>query len=194
MERVKKQDKQKQANAKHVQKKYQNALYHVGDEVLLYYMRKWGRKKGRLEPDFSGPYMIHSMQGKLVTRSNSKGAILKKQTNSLWIISSHLGGKLLRFHSLENHTRIRPPPVAHIPLKMIQKEHVKMCPSHWGLQSFILATSKHVSVQKCGCPTHQVIMEVKAKSIPGLTVMPLFNIYLLLHYFVYLFRIYSATF
>ncbi|XP_048846977.1 uncharacterized protein LOC125717765 [Brienomyrus brachyistius] len=77
----KSQEKQKQAYAKRIQKKYQNTDYHVGDEVLLFNMRKQGRKGGRTEPDFTGPYVIQAICGKLVTLSISKGATLKNKYN-----------------------------------------------------------------------------------------------------------------
>ncbi|KAI7789889.1 putative gypsy retrotransposon integrase-like protein 1-like, partial [Triplophysa rosa] len=77
----KSQEKQKQAYAKRIQKKYQNTVYHVGDEVLLFNMRKKGRKGGRIEPDFTGPYAIQSICGKLVTLSDSKGITLKNKYN-----------------------------------------------------------------------------------------------------------------
>lgn len=76
---AKSQEKQKQAYAKRVHKKYQNKVYQVGDEVLLFNMRKRGRKGGRMEPDFFGPYVIRSICGRLVTLSNSEGTILKNK-------------------------------------------------------------------------------------------------------------------
>ncbi|XP_049333179.1 gypsy retrotransposon integrase-like protein 1 [Astyanax mexicanus] len=77
----KSQEKQKEAYARKVQKKYQNVEYNDGDEVLLLNMRKRGRKGGRIEPDFSGPYVIQSVRGKLVTLKNPEGAILKNKYN-----------------------------------------------------------------------------------------------------------------
>lgn len=77
----KSQEKQKQAYAKRVQKKYKNTVYGVGDEVLLFNMRKQGRKGGRIEPDFTSPYAIQSICGKLVTLSNSEGVTLKSKYN-----------------------------------------------------------------------------------------------------------------
>lgn len=53
----------------------------VGDEVLLFNMRKQGRKGGRIEPDFTGPYAIESICGKLVTLSNYEGVTLKSKYN-----------------------------------------------------------------------------------------------------------------
>lgn len=35
-------------------------VYHVRDELLMFNMRKWGRKGGRIKPDFSGLYVIQS--------------------------------------------------------------------------------------------------------------------------------------
>ncbi|KAG9283640.1 hypothetical protein AMEX_G2427 [Astyanax mexicanus] len=75
----KSQEKQKEAYAKKVQKKYKHILYSVGDEVLLLNMRKRGRKGGRMEPDFSGPYIITSVCGKLVHLKNHHGAPLKNK-------------------------------------------------------------------------------------------------------------------
>ncbi len=43
----KSQEKQKEAYAKRVQKKYRDLIYNVGDEVLLMNMRKRGRKGGK---------------------------------------------------------------------------------------------------------------------------------------------------
>jgi len=73
----KSQEKQKEAYAKKVQKKYKDLIYNVGDEVLLMNMRKRGRKGGRIEPDFSGPYIIERLSGKLVTLNKPGGITLK---------------------------------------------------------------------------------------------------------------------
>jgi len=73
----KSQEKQKEAYAKKVQKKYKDLIYNVGDEVLLMNMRKRGRKGGRIEPDFSGPYIIERLSGKLVTLNKRGGITLK---------------------------------------------------------------------------------------------------------------------
>ncbi len=73
----KSQEKQKEAYAKRVQKKYRDLIYNVGDEVLLMNMRKRGRKGGRIEPDFSGPYIIERLSGKLVTLNKPGGITLK---------------------------------------------------------------------------------------------------------------------
>lgn len=51
------QEKQVDAYARRVQKKYQIVKYTAGDEVLLN-MKKHGRKGGRLESNVSGPYTI----------------------------------------------------------------------------------------------------------------------------------------
>lgn len=40
-------------------------------------MRKRGRKEGRLEPDFSGPYTIDDFSGKCVRLKNAEGNTLK---------------------------------------------------------------------------------------------------------------------
>lgn len=60
--------------------KYKNIKYSV-DEVLLCNMRKRGRKGGRMEPDFSGPYIIQSICGKLVSLSTLEGDVLKNKYN-----------------------------------------------------------------------------------------------------------------
>lgn len=73
---AKSQDKQKGAYAKRVLKKYKNVVYNVGDEILLLNMRKRGRKGGRLEPDFSGPYIIEDICGKCVRLKNAEGITL----------------------------------------------------------------------------------------------------------------------
>ncbi|XP_063313073.1 uncharacterized protein LOC134612609 [Pelobates fuscus] len=75
----KSQEKQKKTYAKKVFKKNKDVLYSVGDEVLLYNMRKRGRKGGRIEPDFSGPYIIKDLCGKVVKLENSCGVTLKKK-------------------------------------------------------------------------------------------------------------------
>uniref|UniRef100_A0AAR2JNS1 Gypsy retrotransposon integrase-like protein 1 n=1 Tax=Pygocentrus nattereri TaxID=42514 RepID=A0AAR2JNS1_PYGNA len=75
------QEKQKAAYARKVQKKYSNIVYNVGDEVLLLNMRKRGRKGGRIEPDFFGPYVIQTISGKLVTLKNTEGTSLKNKYN-----------------------------------------------------------------------------------------------------------------
>lgn len=77
----KSQQKQREAYAKRTQKKYRNVVYSANDEVLLLNMRKRGRKGGRMEPDFSGPYRINSVCGKLATLKNSQGIILKSKVN-----------------------------------------------------------------------------------------------------------------
>uniref|UniRef100_A0AAZ1Y2T2 Integrase zinc-binding domain-containing protein n=1 Tax=Oreochromis aureus TaxID=47969 RepID=A0AAZ1Y2T2_OREAU len=74
---AKSQDKQKVAYAKQVLKKYKNVVYNVGDQILLLNMRKRGRKGGRLEPDFSGPYTIDDISGKCVGPKNAEGNTLK---------------------------------------------------------------------------------------------------------------------
>lgn len=81
-ENIKKsQEKQQAAYVKRVQKKYKNVVYKVGDEVLLANIRKYGRKGGRMEPDFSGPYTIETISGKIVTLKNREGAILRNKYN-----------------------------------------------------------------------------------------------------------------
>lgn len=61
------QEKQVAAHAKKITKKHRNVQYNAGDEVLLFNVRKRGRKGGRLEPDFCGPYTIEDISGKCVT-------------------------------------------------------------------------------------------------------------------------------
>lgn len=77
----KSQQKQKEVYAKRMHKKYKDVVYSVGNQVLLYNARKKGRKGGRLEADFSGPYTIESLLGKLVTLRNQQGDILKTKYN-----------------------------------------------------------------------------------------------------------------
>lgn len=62
-----------------VSKKYKNTVYHVGDEVLLFNMKKRVRKGGRIEPDFSGPYVIKDLTGRMVTLSSPDGTTLKNK-------------------------------------------------------------------------------------------------------------------
>ncbi|KAM8953237.1 uncharacterized protein RCH25_044054 [Pelodytes ibericus] len=77
----KSQEKQKKANMKKVLKKYKNISYSVGNEVLLYNMRRKGRKGGRMEPDFFGPYTIMEICGKVVKLCTLDGAPLKQKIN-----------------------------------------------------------------------------------------------------------------
>lgn len=65
---------------KKMQKKYKYLSYNIGnessplqyeDEVLLYNMRKRGRKRGQMEPDF--------FWGKVVTVRTSAGVPLKRK-------------------------------------------------------------------------------------------------------------------
>ncbi|XP_060775724.1 uncharacterized protein LOC132885264 [Neoarius graeffei] len=76
----KSQEKQKEAYSRKVMK-FKNLKYSIGDEVLLCNMRKHGRKGGRIEVDFSGPYMMQAISGRLVTLSTSQGATLKNKYN-----------------------------------------------------------------------------------------------------------------
>ncbi|KAM8952905.1 uncharacterized protein RCH25_043643 [Pelodytes ibericus] len=77
----KSQEKQKKAHMKKVLKKYKNISYSVGNEVLLYNMRRKGRKGGRMEPDFFGPYTIMEICGKVVKLCNLDGEPLKQKIN-----------------------------------------------------------------------------------------------------------------
>ncbi|KAM8967036.1 uncharacterized protein RCH25_025715 [Pelodytes ibericus] len=77
----KSQEKQKKAHMKKVLKKYKNISYSVGNEVLLYNMRRKGRKGGRMEPDFFGPYTIMEICGKVVKLCTLDGAPLKQKIN-----------------------------------------------------------------------------------------------------------------
>lgn len=71
------QEKQRKAYSKRVLKKHRNVVYSAGQEVLLFNMRKKGRKGGAMEPNFSGPYMIKEIIGKQVTLTNQAGVTLK---------------------------------------------------------------------------------------------------------------------
>ncbi|CAH2316128.1 Hypothetical predicted protein [Pelobates cultripes] len=73
------QEKQKMTYEKKVLKKHKDVVYSAGNEVLLYNMRKRGRKGGRIEPDFSGPYIIKEVCGKVVKLANSDGVTLKNK-------------------------------------------------------------------------------------------------------------------
>lgn len=77
----KSQDKQQKVYEKKVQKKCRTFFYTVGQEVLLFNMRKKGRKGGTIEPDFYGPYVIQAISGQLATLSNKGGATLKNKYN-----------------------------------------------------------------------------------------------------------------
>ncbi|CAL9688356.1 unnamed protein product [Knipowitschia caucasica] len=72
-------EKQRLAYAKKTLKKYRAVSYSIGQEVLLFNMRKKGRKGGRIEPDFSGPYTIEAINGKLATLANLKGVTLNSK-------------------------------------------------------------------------------------------------------------------
>lgn len=75
------QRKQQKAYVKHMQKKYKNVTFDVGNEVLLYNARKSGRKGSRMAVDFSGPYTIHNISGKKVSLTNQDGHLLKTTYN-----------------------------------------------------------------------------------------------------------------
>lgn len=56
--------------------------FKIGDEVLKANKRKEGRKGGRLEANWSGPYVITSISEKgVATLSSKTGAQLKQNTN-----------------------------------------------------------------------------------------------------------------
>lgn len=75
------QEKQVAAYAKRISKKYKEVHYEAGDEILLLNVRRRGRKGGRLQPDFSGPYIIQDICGKRVTLQNSDGKTLNTKYN-----------------------------------------------------------------------------------------------------------------
>lgn len=75
MDRV--QRKMKEAFSKRASKKYKNFEFKEGDEVLLYNARKRTRKGARMEPDYSGPYVIRELVGKTAVLMTAKGNILK---------------------------------------------------------------------------------------------------------------------
>lgn len=69
-------EKQVAPHAKRMKKEYIEAQYKPGDEVLLLNMRKRGRNDGRLQPDFSGPFIVQDLCGDHVTLQNSDGKTL----------------------------------------------------------------------------------------------------------------------
>lgn len=75
------QEKQVAAHAKRIKKIYEEVEYKPGDEVLLLNMKKRGRKDERLQPDFSGPYIIQDLCGNHVTLQNSDGETLNTTCN-----------------------------------------------------------------------------------------------------------------
>lgn len=75
------QEKQVATFSKRISKKYKEVCCKAGDEVLLLNMRKCGRKSGRLQPYFSGPYFIQDICGKCVTLQNSDGKTLNTTYN-----------------------------------------------------------------------------------------------------------------
>ncbi|KAL4006079.1 hypothetical protein ACER0C_005792 [Sarotherodon galilaeus] len=101
---AKSQDKQKVAYAKRVLKKYKNVVYNVGDQILLLNMRKRGRKGGRLEPDFSGPYTIDDISGKCVRLKNAEGNTLK----SLYMVIFEFLSQHLNLNTVQVSTPTEP--------------------------------------------------------------------------------------
>lgn len=167
----KSQEKQKQAYAKRVQKKYKNTVYQVGDEVLLFNARKRGRKGGRIEPDFSGPYVIQSICGKLVTLSNSEGATLKNKYNV-----DHI--KPYRRSQTDDS------PVPSEESHKIPEENQSSACSSFTMGEDLERTTEDISmpqkpsVIQFAPPKDDVAIEVKAKSLPekpasALNIMPL---------------------
>jgi hypothetical protein len=56
--------------------------FQIGDEVLKANKRKEGRKGGRLESNWFGPYVVASISEKgVATLSSTKGAPLKQRVN-----------------------------------------------------------------------------------------------------------------
>ncbi|XP_073461170.1 uncharacterized protein [Aquarana catesbeiana] len=78
---AKSQNRQKEAHDKKIQKKYKSTIYTVGQKVMVFNMRKKGRKGGRIEPDFNSPCTIEAISGKLVTLLNDAGVPLKNKYN-----------------------------------------------------------------------------------------------------------------
>ena len=76
------QEKMSKAFEKKATKKYRHVEYKEGDEVLLLNMRKKSRKGGRMEPDYSGPYLIQELLGKTVSLKTMEGVILKTKYNT----------------------------------------------------------------------------------------------------------------
>ncbi|CAH2292891.1 SH3-containing GRB2 3-interacting 1 [Pelobates cultripes] len=72
------QEKHKVAYAKRMQKKHRDLHYKVGGEVLLYNIRKRGRKGGRIELDFLGTYIIKELCGNMVKLANPDNVTLKE--------------------------------------------------------------------------------------------------------------------
>ncbi|XP_014834308.1 PREDICTED: uncharacterized protein LOC106911992 isoform X3 [Poecilia mexicana] len=71
------QRKMKKAFANRAQKKFKNFKFTEGEEVLLFNIRKRGRKGARMEADYSGPYFIHKVIGSTVMLKTMAGKVLK---------------------------------------------------------------------------------------------------------------------
>lgn len=70
-----------EAFAKRVTKKYRYVDFKEGDEVLLLNARKRSRKGGRIEADYTGPYVIQVLLGKTATLKTMQGDCLKTKYN-----------------------------------------------------------------------------------------------------------------
>ncbi|RVE71041.1 hypothetical protein OJAV_G00070140 [Oryzias javanicus] len=75
------QERQKREYETRKKRNVKSFVFKVGDEVLKANKRKEGRKGGRLEENWSGPYMIASISGKGVTTLSKKGTQLKQNVN-----------------------------------------------------------------------------------------------------------------
>uniref|UniRef100_A0A3P9I5Y6 Gypsy retrotransposon integrase-like protein 1 n=1 Tax=Oryzias latipes TaxID=8090 RepID=A0A3P9I5Y6_ORYLA len=69
-------------------------IFKVGDEVLKANKRKEGRKGGRLEPNWSGPYVIASISEKGVATLSSKAGVQLKQNVNVSHLKPFISPKL----------------------------------------------------------------------------------------------------
>ena len=76
------QKRQKKSFEQAKGKKFQSFLFKDGDEVMKANMRKQGRKGGKLEGNWSGPYVISSLSSKgVATLTSRTGVQLKQKAN-----------------------------------------------------------------------------------------------------------------
>uniref|UniRef100_A0A3B3HH14 Gypsy retrotransposon integrase-like protein 1 n=1 Tax=Oryzias latipes TaxID=8090 RepID=A0A3B3HH14_ORYLA len=73
------EQKQKMEYETRKKRNVKSFIFKVGDEVLKANKRKEGRKGGRLEPNWSGPYVIASISEKGVATLSSKAGVQLKQ-------------------------------------------------------------------------------------------------------------------
>uniref|UniRef100_A0A3P9HB43 Gypsy retrotransposon integrase-like protein 1 n=2 Tax=Oryzias latipes TaxID=8090 RepID=A0A3P9HB43_ORYLA len=88
------QQKQKMEYETRKKRNVKSFIFKVGDEVLKANKRKEGRKGGRLEPNWSGPYVIASISEKGVATLSSKAGVQLKQNVNVSHLKPFISPKL----------------------------------------------------------------------------------------------------